>query len=123
MSDKECDVMNCGRPIAGIEGIVTISKDRPGHPLLQAAVCAEHKLAIEAGDRVVIGDGSSILMGDDLPLDFIGFSLGDSYGSGATLTIEAGRLGGERQTLTMWLAPDQLAELGDMLSWAATATD
>ena len=120
MSDKVCDVVNCGRPIAGI---VTISKDGPDYPLLQAAVCAEHKLAVEAGDRFVMGEGSSILMGEEIALDLINWSLSDPDGSGATLTIEAGRLGGERQTITLWLASDRLAELGEALSWASTTED
>lgn len=116
MTDGMCDVVNCGRPVAGI---VTISKDGPEYPLMQAAACAEHKLAIEVGDRWAPGEGSSILMGNDIALDLIDWSISSDIGPGATLTIEAGRLGGEKQTLTVWLAPDQLTKLGEQLSSSA----
>lgn len=108
-----CDVLRCERPSAGR---VTVSKDGPEYPFMEAAVCAEHKLAIEAGETWDFGDDSAILMGDDISLTLIGWSLEPTGAPGATLTIEAGSLGSESKSMTFWLAPDQLVKLGEQLS-------
>jgi hypothetical protein len=111
----ECDVLRCAKPAARVLQINT-----PGTAFEEAIVCQRHHDQIQAGAAWNwSADRGEILMGTDLPLRLLGWSVGErttsDAGPGLLVQLDVGRDGELVDLVSIWLTDDQARSLGAQL--------